>query len=170
GEVGVLLLDLLPLERGEGAEPEVEDRLRLDLRELELLHQARASRVDVVSGADERDDLVEVVERLEVALEDVRARLLLAELVLRAARDDLALEVEVVRDDLEQREGARDAVDERDVVDAERRLERRVLEELVERDLRDGVALELDLDPHPGPVGVVLEVRDLGQHLVADEV
>ena len=129
-----------------------------------------ARRVDVVGGADERDDLVEVVERLEVALEDVRARFLLAELVLRAARDDLALEVEVVRDELEQRERARHAVDKPDGVVAERRLERRVLEELVERDLRNGVALELDLDAHAGAVGVVLEVGDLGQHLVADEV
>ncbi len=45
-----------------------------------------------------------------------------------------------------------------------------MLEQLVERHLRDGVALELDLDPHAGAVGVVLEVRDLGQHLVADEL
>ena len=34
-----------------------------------------------------------------------------------------------------------------------------MLEELVEGDVRDRVALELDLDPHPGPVGVVLEVE-----------
>ena len=45
-----------------------------------------------------------------------------------------------------------------------------MLEELVERDLRNRVALELDLDTHACAVGVVLEVRDLGQHLVADEV
>src|SRR3712207_7432237 len=37
---------------------------------------------------------------------------------------------------------------ERDGVVAERRLERRVLEELVQRDLRDGVAPQLDLDAH----------------------
>ena len=118
----------------------------------------------------ERDHRVEVVERLQVPLEDVRAALALAQLVLRPARDDLALEVEEVRDQLEQRERARDAVDERDGVDAERRLQRRVLEELVQRDLRDGVALQLDLDAHARPVGVVGEVGDLGEHLVVDEV
>jgi len=53
-----------------------------------------------------------------------------------------------VSDQLEQRQRPRDAVDERDRVDAERRLEPRVLEELVERDLRDGVALQLDLNAH----------------------
>jgi hypothetical protein len=44
-----------------------------------------------------------MVERLEIALEDVRPLLVLTELVLRAARDDLALVVEVVPDQLEQR-------------------------------------------------------------------
>ena len=122
--------------------------------------------VRVVGSADERDDLVEVVEGDEVALEDVRARERLAQLVLRAPGDDLALEVEVVPDELEQRQRPRHAVDERDGVVAEGRLQRRVLEELVERDLRDGLALQLDLDPHAGLVRVVLQVGDLGDHLL----
>ena len=100
----------------------------------------------------------------------MRSPLGLAQLELRAAGDDLALEGQVVRDELEQRERARDAVDEGDRVVAERALERRVLEELVQRDLRNGVALELDLDPHPGAVAVVGDVRDLGDHLLVDEV
>ena len=165
-----LALDLLALERGESRQPQVQNRLRLRLRELERRHQAVASLLDVLRRADERDDRVEVVERDEVALEDVRPVLGPAQLVLRAARDDLALVVEVVADELEQRERPWDALDESDRVVAERRLERRVLEELVEHHLRDSVALELDLDPHPGLVGVVVDVRDLGQHLVVDEV
>jgi len=58
----------------------------------------------------------------------VRALLRLTQLVLRAPGDDLALVVEVVADQLEQRQRLRDAVDERDRVVAERRLQRRVLE------------------------------------------
>ena len=169
-QILVLRLDLLAREPGEAREPKVEDRLRLDLGEREALHQLRARLVGVGGGADERDDRVDVVERDEVALEDVRARLGLAQLVLRAAGDDLALEVEVVRDELEQRQRLRHAVDERDGVVAERRLQRRVLEELVERDLRHRVALQLDLDAHAGAVGVVGEIGDLGEHLVLDEV
>ncbi len=38
-EVGELVLDLLAREPGEAREPKVEDRLRLDLREPEALHQ-----------------------------------------------------------------------------------------------------------------------------------
>jgi len=113
---------------------------------------------------------VEVVERGQVALEDVRARLGLAQLELRAPGDDLTLEVEVVLEQVAQRQRPWDALDERDGVVAERRLQRRVLEELVLDDLRDRVALELDLDPHPRLVRQVLDVVHLGDDLVVDEV
>ena len=77
-------------------------------------------------------------------------------------------------DELEQRQRLRHAADERDGVVAEARLQRRVLEELVERDLRDRLALELDVDAHAVLVGVIGERvvahRDLGQHLVLDEL
>ena len=73
-EVGVLVLDALALEPREGAQPEIEDRLRLELAEPEALHQPRPRLVGVVGGSDQLDDLVEVVEGDEVALEDVRAR------------------------------------------------------------------------------------------------
>ena len=160
-QVGELVLDPLALEPGQPLEAEVENRLRLDLRELEGLHQADAGRIRVGRRADQRDDRVEVVERDQVALEHVRACLGLAQLELGAAGDDLALEVEVVLEHVAQRQRPRDAVDQRDGVVAEGRLERGVLEELVLDDLRDRVALQLDLDPHPGLVREVLDVVDL---------
>ena len=166
----MLVLDALALETGELAEPQVEDRLRLDLGELEARHELLARGVRVLGVADERDDLVEVVEGDEVALEHVRALERLAQLVLRPAGDDLALVVEVVPDELEQRQRARDAVDERDGVVAEGRLQLGVLEELVEDDLWDRLALEIDLDPHARAVRMVLHVGDLAQHLLVDEV
>ena len=73
-------------------------------------------------------------------------------------------------DDLAQRERARHAVDERDHVHAERGLHRGVLVELVEHDLRDDAALELDDEPHAAPVGLVAQVGDLGDLLLVHEV
>ena len=130
------------------------NRLSLDLRQREVAHQSAARVICVGSAADERDDGIERVERLEIPLEDVRALLCLPQLVLRAARDDLALILEVMTDQLEQRERLRDAVDERDRVVTERRLERCELEDLVERDLWHRFALELHVDAHPFLVGV----------------
>jgi hypothetical protein len=59
---------------------------------------------------------------------------------------------------------------ERDRVDAERRLHRGVLVELVEHDLRDHAALELDHDPHALAVGLVAQVGDLGDLLLVHEL
>ena len=100
-------------------EAHVEDRLRLQLGELELLDQAVAGGVGVGRGADQLDHRVEVVERDQQALEDVGAGLGAAQLVLGAAGDDLALVVDVGLDQLLQRQRPRHAVDERDHVDAE---------------------------------------------------
>ena len=67
-QIGVLVLDPLPLEPGEPGEAQVEDRLGLDLRELELLDQPLARLVGVVGRPDQGDHRVEVVERDQVAL------------------------------------------------------------------------------------------------------
>ncbi len=133
--------------------------------QLEALDQPVARGLGIARAADQRDHLVEVGERDQQTLEDVRALLGAAQLVLRAAHDDLALVVDVVADHLAQRQRARHVVDQRDHVDAERGLQRRVLVELVEDDLRDRVALELDHDPHPVAVGLVAQVGDLGDLL-----
>src|SRR5262249_12533007 len=165
-QIVVLRLDLVASELRQPRKPQVENRLCLDLGEVERAHQALARRVGVGGGADQRDHFVETIERLEIALEDVRALLRLAELVLRAPGDDLALVVEVVADQLEQRQRPRHAVDERDSVVTERRLQRRQLEQLVERDLRDSLTLQLDVDPPAFLVGVGLQ-RVVGHwHLV----
>ena len=74
-QVGELLLDLLPGKTGEAREAEVENRLRLDLCQLEALLKTGARLVRVGCIPNQRDDLVEVVERREVALQDVRALL-----------------------------------------------------------------------------------------------
>ena len=169
-DLGVLGLDLVRLERGELREAQVEDRRRLEDRELEPLDELVARGVAVARPADELDDRVEVVERDEEALEDVGAGLALGELVLRAADDDLALVLDVVLEDLAQRERLRHALDERDRVHAERRLHRRVLVEQVEHDARVGVALALDDQPHAAAVGVVVDVRDAGDLLVGHEL
>ena len=65
-------------------------------------------------------------------------------------------------------ERARHAVDERDHVHAEGRLQLGVLVELVEDDLGDRVALELDHQPDARLVGLVAKVRDLLDPAVLD--
>ena len=77
-DLGQAVDDLLPLEGGQPAQLHVEDRVGLDLVDVEQLDQARAGVVDLGGATDQRDDLVEHVERLDQAAEDVRATLGLA--------------------------------------------------------------------------------------------
>ena len=58
---------------GEPAQLHVEDRVGLHLVDVEQLDQAVAGLVDVGAAADQRDDLVERVERLDQAAQDVGA-------------------------------------------------------------------------------------------------
>ena len=104
-------------------------------------------RVGRFRAADQRDDRVDHVERLEQTLEDVRAVAGLVQPVLAAPGDHLDLVRDVDLERLAQVEQPRHAVDERDHVRREVRLHRRVLVELVEHDLRVRVALEVDDEP-----------------------
>jgi hypothetical protein len=122
-------------------------------------------------AADERDDLVEGVERLEVAAQDVHARLGLAEEVPRAAHDDLDLVIDPVRDEAVDREGAGHAVDDREHVRAEVVLQLRVLVEVVQHDLRDRVALQHDHEALAGAARrLVADVGDAADLAVFHEV
>ena len=77
-ELGEVVDDLLALQGGQPAQLHVEDRGGLDLVDLEQRDQAVARLVDVGRAADQRDDLVERVERLDEAAQDVGALLGLA--------------------------------------------------------------------------------------------
>ena len=62
------------------------------------------------------------------------------------------------------------AVDERQHVEVERQLHRGVLEQVVQHRVRVGVVLDLDVDPHAVPVGLVAQVGDPVDPLVLHQV
>ena len=76
-----------------------------------------------------------MIERDLEAFEDVGASFGLAQLELGPASDDLAPELDEVLDDLEQAEDLRAAAGDRQHDDPERRLQRRVLVEIVQDDV-----------------------------------
>ena len=94
----------------------------------------------------------------------------LAELEARPAHDDLAPVLQEEVEELLEVEQPRLAVDQRDHVHAEAVLELRQLEEIVEDDLGDFAALQLDDRAHAGLVGLVADVRDAVELLLAREL
>jgi hypothetical protein len=120
--------------------------------------------------ADERDDVVDVGERDGETFEDVRTIARLRKVENGTARDDFAAMPDERFQHLLQAEELRLAVDERDHVDAEHRLERRLREQVVQDDFGDFTALQLDDDAHAVLVGLVAQLRDAVDFLVTDEV
>ena len=170
-DLGQLVEDPLPLQGGQPAQLHVQDRGRLDLVDVEQLHQPAAGGVGRLAVADEGDDRVEVVEGLGVAAQDVRALLGLAQPVPGAPLDDLDLVVDVELDQLVEPQRPRDAVDDREHVAAERRLQLGVLVEVVQHDLGDGVAAQRDDQPAADAVaGLVGDLADALQAAVLDRL
>ena len=160
-ERGHLGLEVDLGEPRELAEPQVEDVLGLDVGELEGRgHEAGAGRGAVFGPADEGDHLVDDVDGLEQALDDVGPILRLPQSELGPPADDLDLVVDVGLQRLHEVERAGDAVDERHRVDGEVRLQRRVLVEVVEDDEAGRVLLELDHEPRLATGRLVVDVAD----------
>ena len=87
-DLGQLVHDLAPLQRGQPSKLHVEDRLGLLLAQLEARAQVVRGGLAVLRAADRVDHRVEVIQRGGQAFEDVLARLGLGEIELRAPRDD----------------------------------------------------------------------------------
>ena len=160
-QLGDLGLEVAAAQTGEPRQGHVEDVLGLHLGELERRgHQGRASRGAVVGCPDGGDDLVDHVEGLEQAFDDVGPLTGDAQPVERAPPDDLDLVFDVGMEGLDQVERPRDAVDQRNGVHREVRLQRRVLVEVVEDDQAGGVLLQPDHQSGLALGGLVVDVGD----------
>ena len=122
--------------------------------------QAFARFPRTLRGADQADDLVQVVERLLEAEQDVLALARLAQLVLGAPADDFDAVLDEALDAVDQAQLARLAVDDRQHDDAEADLQLRVLVQIVEHDLGLLAALQLEHDAHAVAVALVADVGD----------
>ena len=166
----VLGAQFVALESGQLLEAHVEDGPGLDLAQLELLHQAVTGVFRRLAAPDEGNDLIQVVDGNDEPLQDVGPLLRLAQFILGPAHDDIVTVLEVVEDHLPQVQQLRTPLDQGNVVDREAGLELRVLVQLVEDHVRDGVPLEIKHDPHALPVGLVPDLADAVNLLVVDEV
>ena len=170
-QLGQLGLQLLAAEPGQARQLHVEDVLGLHVGELEGLGDERLPGGGLVGrGPDGGDDLVDEIEGLDEAFDDVGPVPCLAQSELGAPGDDLDLVPDVGLERLEEVEGAGHAVDQGDHVDRVARLQRRVLVEVVEHDEARGVALEGDLELGLALGGGVVDVGDALDDLVVDQL
>ena len=186
----VFIGNLVVLQRGELVEAQVEDGVDLALGEHIgiALHarlavdenpqalgqlrgeaeglQAAAGVVAVLGVTDDADELIEVGQCDEVGLQNLRAILGFAQQEARAAHHDLAAVLHVEVDGIAHGEHLGTVLVDGQHVDGEARLQAGELVELVDDDLRAGIALELDFHI----VGQVSHAGDVGNDLVAHQL
>ena len=165
-----LAQDLVALQAGQALQLHVQDRLRLDLRQPELRDQPGLGFSGILRAADQLDDRIEVIQRDLQAFENVRARFGLAQLELDAPADHVAPEVDEELDHLEQAEHLRPAGDNRQRDDAERLLQLRLLEQVVQHHFGDFAALQLDDDAHAVAIGFVAQIGNAFDRFLADQL
>ena len=153
---------------GDGARPG--QHLRHHARFPAPGHQARLCVGRSGGCADQRDHLVDIRESDRESFQDVAALPGLAQLEHRAPGDDLAPVADEGLQQFLEVQQARLTVLQRDDVDAEHRLHRRLLVEIVEHDVGDFAALELDDDTHAVLVRLVPELGNALDLLAAHEV
>lgn len=160
--------DLAALQAGELVEAEFEDGVGLALGERILGHELRLGLVAVGGGADDFDEVVEVIEGDDVAFEDVRAVEGFLEAELGAAGDDVAAVFDEALDEFLDVHLLRALLVDGKERDAEGGFEGGFLEELVDDDAGLFAAFELDDDAGVF-VGLVAEVTDAFEGFLADE-
>ena len=111
-----------------------------------------------------------MVERDLQPLEDVRARLGLPQVELDPPPHHFAPELDEVLQHLDERQRPRPPAHDREHDDAEADLQRRVLVQVVQDDVRHFAALQLDDDAQPFAVRLVAEVGDALERLVAHQL
>ncbi len=167
-EFVIFFLDLIALHAGKLVEAEVEDGVGLAVGEGVLLHEADPGFLTVLGGADDTDDVVHVVQRDEVAFEDVRTVEGFVELELGTAKDDFAAVLDVALDQLLDVHLLGPAFVEGKQDDAEGGFELGHLIELVDDDAGDLTPTQLNDDAGVF-VGLVTEVGDAFDELLVDE-
>ena len=169
--VGQLVDDPLPFQGGQPAELHVQDRVGLQVVDLQQALQALPGLLGARAAPDQRDHLVQRVERLDQAAVDVGAGLGVVQPVLGPALDDLDLVGDPVGDELVEPERTRHVVDQRQHVAAEGVLQLGVLVQVVQHHPGLRVPLEDDHQPLPGTRrGVVADVGDAVELAAVDQL
>src|SRR5574340_1524930 len=162
----VLFLDFVALQSSQPLQLHFQDGLRLPLRKVKLLHQARAGVCWRLGSPDQLDDGVQMRQRLQEAFQNVGALLGFAKVVTGAPPDDVYAVIDEVLDGLHQRQFARLAVHNGQHNHPEVFLQLSVLVKIVQNDFRLLAALDLNHDAHAFAVRLVPDIGDALDFLV----
>ena len=162
----ILVLELFPVQPLQSLQAHIQNGLSLDVVQAKALHQVFLG--IVIAGADDMDDLVNVVLGNQQTLQQMGPLLSLLQVVSGAPDDDLLLEGQILVDDVPQGQDLRLGLilDQGQHIDGKGALQLRLGKQAVEHHLGVGVPLQLDDDAHTVAVRLILNVADALQTLI----
>ena len=111
-----------------------------------------------------------MIDRDQQSFEDVSPFFGLCQIVTRPTNHHIVTMFDKIPNQITQIEQHRTAIDQGNVVDRERGLHRRVLEQIVQHDTGYGIVFEDHDDPHTLPVALVVDIGDSLDLLLVDQV
>ncbi len=153
----VFVFQLFALQPRQAAQRHFENRVGLNLRQFEHVHEGFAGVFGVGAVADDADDFVDMIDGDAQAFDDMQALFGLVQIEQSAAADDFAAMLEVMAQHAIERQIARLAVDEGQHDRAEGRLHLGMFIQVVDDDLRHFALFQFHDDAHAVAVGLVAD-------------
>ena len=140
------------------AQTHLHDGARLHFSQLETFHQVGHGLVRCLGRTDNADHLINMVGSDDKTFQNMRTLFRLSEIEASAPENHLMAVFKEQTDQVFQGQQFRTAMDKRDVVHAERTLQGRHLEKLVEHYTGVGVTLHVDDNTHSVTVALVVHI------------
>ena len=159
-QVLVLVHELVALQTRQTLQAHVKNGAGLHLGEGKTLHQSRTRRIGIRRRTDERNHLVDVINGQPQTFQNMGAGFGLAQIEAGAPYDHLAAMIHKAGQSRLEIEQHRTIVHHGQHVDAEARFQRRILVQLVDDNLGNDAALEIDHNADALAVGLVPQVHN----------
>ncbi len=160
----------MALHRSKPAQLEVQNRIGLNLVDIEEFHQTFACLVHRRRATNQRNDLIQQVKRLDVTAQNVGFALRFSKAIRRTTLNNLDLVGDPVTHKRIDGQRAGHSIHERDHVGTKGVLQLGVLVKVVEHYLRHCIALEHNDQALAGATrGLITNIRDAGNLAVLDQ-
>ena len=165
------ILNLLTLQGSQTTQLHVQNCLSLSLINLQELHQAATRLISGGGAANQGNNLIQSIQSLQQATQDVRLFLRLTQTVTGTTNDNVHLVVHPVTHKRIQGQGTRHAIHNGEHIRGEVLLQLGVLVQVVQHNLRGSITLEHNHQTLTGTTrSLIAQIRDAGDLTVLDEL
>ena len=167
----VAILNLLTLQSSQTTQLHVQNCLSLSLINLQELHQAATRLISGGGAANQGNNLIQSIQSLQQATQDVRLFLRLTQTVTGTTNDNVHLVIHPVTHKRVQGQGTRHTINNGEHIRGEVLLQLGVLVQVVQHNLRGSITLEHNHQTLTGTTrSLIAKIRDTGDLTVLDEL